>query len=158
MAAAPVVPVGRVRSHSATCLPSSITRLGGSSKKSVAGSATRDITLNSRLRHSAIRPAPRGRMVSRPEVEAGAGELDRLASDRLAGERFLDQRCFHEAVTEDHAEEALAQILHLEAMFGGHLGDRQRLDRQQDHPTVQHAVVLDVVQQHLRQTRATRGS
>ena len=76
------------------------------------------------------------------EEEAGVHHLaDRPAAFELA-ERLGDVDLFHEAVTQDHAEETGAIVRGLDPLFGRHVGDILDPYGEQDDAFVKHLVVL----------------
>ena len=81
------------------------------------------------------------------EEEAGAHHVERLAafldSDKVA--RNVD--FLHEAIVQDDAVEAPTRVVGLNPLLRRNMRHGPHLDREDDHPLVQHLIVFQVMEQ-----------
>src|SRR3569832_1878594 len=77
-------------------------------------------------------------------------DIDREAERTRALEREWYIWRFEEPMMHRHTEETLAELLHLDALFGLHEGRVVDRDMGEDHALMQHAIVLQIVQQRGR--------
>ena len=140
----------RERPQISICVPSSTTRSGGISEvgggRERAGGEQHEQALLDHV-HDRVR---RGDQRLAGEEEGGQHQVDRDAVAPAQLERPRDVGRVGEAVADEDAEEALAQLLDLDPLGVGDVGHLLVAHGHEQHALVQHLVVLDVVQHRLR--------